>query len=390
MKNPIFNIHDLILLLTLAVCILLVLFQLILSRQKTIASHLLCSFFVCVGANALCNLLLWSEYIQLQTPTFKFILAYGLAIADVGKGIFLYFYVVAITLTNFRASRKCMLHLLPFIAVIVLLLSARINSETLRFASPNLTEFRETTTRMLWYLLKVLPVFYAIAAFLVAKRYKLRLQNFYSNLHLQGPEGLLLLTGGFAVSWSWSLLVHIFGELFGPDFADDLGIADNYITFILVNALFLYSLRYAHELIETKNPVTEKEPPLLVPPNQVIIDKIKYAMDVDQLYLKHNLNIEAFAKHLGINYREVSNIINTHFGTNFFEFVNAYRVDKAKEMLLEPAFAEKTILFILLECGFNSKSAFHRFFKRYAGVSAAEFRKHHTTSHPKEESHKDV
>jgi AraC-like DNA-binding protein len=28
-----------------------------------------------------------------------------------------------------------------------------------------------------------------------------------------------------------------------------------------------------------------------------------------------------------------------------------------------------------LESGFNSKSSFHRFFKRYAGMSAAEFRK---------------
>jgi AraC-like DNA-binding protein len=57
--------------------------------------------------------------------------------------------------------------------------------------------------------------------------------------------------------------------------------------------------------------------------------------------------------------------------------VNEYRVNKAKTMLLDPACTEMTILDILLESGFNSKSAFHRFFKRYTGMSAAEFRKQH-------------
>jgi AraC-like DNA-binding protein len=34
-----------------------------------------------------------------------------------------------------------------------------------------------------------------------------------------------------------------------------------------------------------------------------------------------------------------------------------------------------TVLDILLQAGFNSKSAFHRFFNRLVGVSPTEFRK---------------
>lgn len=93
------------------------------------------------------------------------------------------------------------------------------------------------------------------------------------------------------------------------------------------------------------------------------------------MYLTQNLTIEDFARHVGIHYREVSSIINSEFNTNFFEFVNEYRVNRAKQLLLDPAFARMTILDILLESGFNSKSSFHRFFKRYTGMSAAEFRK---------------
>ena len=94
-----------------------------------------------------------------------------------------------------------------------------------------------------------------------------------------------------------------------------------------------------------------------------------------KLYLKQNLNIEEFARHLGIHYREVSNILNHYFNTNFFEFVNRYRVERAKKILSDPQRADTTIFDILLESGFNSKSSFNRFFKRYAGMSAAEFRK---------------
>ena len=92
MKTPIFNIHDLILVLTLAVCLLLVVFQWLLSKQKVIGIYLLSGFFVCVGLTALCNLLLWNDYIVLHTPAAKALLALGLAAAvvlaaSIGSGL---------------------------------------------------------------------------------------------------------------------------------------------------------------------------------------------------------------------------------------------------------------------------------------------------------------
>ena len=377
MKTAIFNIHDLILVLTAAACLLLGIFQLLLSKQKTIASRLLSAFFLCVAVNALCNLLLWNNYIHLQTSFAKYLLAYGLVLSVIGKGIFLYWYVTAITREQFSVTPKKMLHLLTLVIALLLLVTANIDSDALRFIKISQTPIDANITYWLWHLLKTVPVIYAVAAVIVAQRYKQHLKNFYSNFHLQGPEGLMLLTLGFALSWSWSLLAHILGQFWGASLVDNFGIADNYITFVLLNALFLYSLMYAHELIETKVKIKEKELAPISSPNKTAIERIQQAMEVEQLYLRHNLNIETFSKKIDMNYREVSTIINNHFGTNFFEFVNEYRVNKAKSMLIDPAFAEKTILYILLECGFNSKSSFHRFFKRYANMTAADFRKQH-------------
>lgn len=377
MKTPIFNIHDLILVLTLAVCVLLVIFQWVLSKQKAIASQLLSGFFICVGINALCNLLLWSDYIGLQSDYSKILLSLGLVTAVVGKSVCLYLYVVAINRAQFALKMKHALHLLNLIVVIGLVSAGGVDSDRLRFLANSHTAYSTQVTNYLWHYLKFLPVIYAFAAALEIYRYKQKLKEFYSSLSLQGPYWLLLLTLGFALNWLWSLIVHLLGLTVGLNLADSFGILDTYITFLLVNALFVYSLLYAHQLLETKEKSKEKEAVTAVEISPDAIARIRNTMEQQQLYLKQNLNIEDFAKQVGIHYREVSSIINKHFDTNFFEFVNEYRVNRAKQMLLDQQYAGMTILDILLESGFNSKSAFHRFFKRYTGMSAAEFRKQH-------------
>lgn len=98
-------------------------------------------------------------------------------------------------------------------------------------------------------------------------------------------------------------------------------------------------------------------------------------MENDKIYLQHNLNIEQFSAYLDLPVKEVSAVINKHFGTNFFESINSYRVEEAKHRLADPAMSAQTILDILLDSGFNSKSAFHRFFKRLVGESPSEYRK---------------
>jgi AraC-like DNA-binding protein len=380
MQTPVFNIHDLILVLTLAVCLLLVIFQLLLSKQKEISSHLLTLFFIFVGVNALCNLLLWNKYLHIESAFNKWVLAIGLSLTVVGKSLSLFLYVVSITRENFRFSRRESLHLINVLLVAVLLVVGKIDSDQLRFISHTQTEFTIYVTNRLWHYLKFLTVIYAVSSVWVVWRYKQHLKAFYSSLSLEGPQWLMLLTLGFALNWSWSLIVHILGESVGISRADSFGILDNYITFILVNALFVYSLLYAHQLIETQHKPQEKEPVISVEHAPDVIERIRQGMEVQQLYLKHTLNIEEFSKQVGIHYREVSVIINKHFDTNFFEFVNSYRVNKAKHMLVDPKYADTTILDILLESGFNSKSAFHRFFKRYTGMSAADYRKQKTAT----------
>lgn len=374
MKTPIFNIHDLILVLTSVVCLLLVVFYWVLARQKTISARFLSGFFLGVGISALCNLLLWSDSVFPQSVFSKNLLLMGLIGAIIGKSVCLYFYVLSITKEQFSPNRFHAFHLAHLLVIPVVLL-AGLTVDHLRFLPGLYTEYSVMLINGLWNYLKCLPMLYAFAAAWQIRRYKQQLKNFYSSLQLDGPWWLFILTMGFALNWAWSLIVHLLGPSINTSIADSFGIVDNYLTFFLVNALFIYSLLYAHQLLHPAEKPREREVVQPQAASDLDIQSIRDAMEKYQLYLKPNLTIEEFAKQVGIHYREVSSIINKEFNTNFFEFVNEYRVKKAKSLLQDPANAERTILEILLESGFNSKSSFHRFFKRYTGMSAADFRK---------------
>jgi AraC-like DNA-binding protein len=373
MKTPIFNLHDVIILLTIAVTLLLALFQWLLSKQKALVSALLGGFFLCVGLGALGRLLLWNEYIHLENSVMAALLPYLLGLEQLGKGPLLYFYVVAITGRLSHNFKHYVPHLLPILIYCLIVMFDGIDAMQMRFSSPAVNAVPINHLVWLWNILKYVPVVYGLATVVVVIKYQTQLKNYYSELSLQGSLWLKILTLGFALNWLWSLLVHVSSELFTLSLTDSFGIIDNYLTFLLVNALFFHSLAHAHQLLGT-----QQKPKEIVPaqaPAPEVIEIIRQGMEQQELYLTANLNIEEFARQIGVHYREVSNIINKQFNTNFFEYVNQYRVARAKSMLRDPAFAHMTILDILLESGFNSKSSFHRFFKRYAGMSAAEYRK---------------
>src|SRR5690625_7485750 len=105
-------------------------------------------------------------------------------------------------------------------------------------------------------------------------------------------------------------------------------------------------------------------------------------MEEEKVFLRANLNIEQFSSMIDYPVKDVSSVINKHFGTNFFEFVNSYRFEEAKQLPTYPAHADKTILDILLDSGFNSKSAFDRSSKRLVCMPPSEYRNQHRQACP--------
>src|SRR5690606_18669809 len=109
-----------------------------------------------------------------------------------------------------------------------------------------------------------------------------------------------------------------------------------YLNFVLLIALFYYSVSHAQYLTTTREDAedtSEPDAPVDTKPLDSTIRKIIDGINVQKLYLNQSINVEQFSEKIGVPYRDVSFAINKAFGTNFFEFINSYRIEESKQYL---------------------------------------------------------
>jgi AraC-like DNA-binding protein len=101
--------------------------------------------------------------------------------------------------------------------------------------------------------------------------------------------------------------------------------------------------------------------------------KLKEFMAVHKPYLEYKLSLSQLATKLGWSTTHLSYVLNKELKQNFYEFVNHYRVEEVKKLLKSDT--KYTNLGIAFDCGFNSKSSFHRIFKEVTGLTPSEYKK---------------
>ncbi|WP_460217959.1 helix-turn-helix domain-containing protein [Psychroserpens sp. MEBiC05023] len=100
--------------------------------------------------------------------------------------------------------------------------------------------------------------------------------------------------------------------------------------------------------------------------------KLLSLMIDDQVYKENNISLEILANRLGTSKHNTSQIINEHFKENFFEFLNDFRIDEAKELLISNN--TMNITEILYEVGFNNKVSFNNAFKKRTGLTPTQYK----------------
>lgn len=108
--------------------------------------------------------------------------------------------------------------------------------------------------------------------------------------------------------------------------------------------------------------------------NSEEISQLTSYMGTEKPYLHPSLYIRNLAEELNMNSRDLSILINQKLNQHFFDFVNEYRIKEAMNILRNPNKKDVTILEILYEVGFNSKSSFNTAFKKHTRKTPTEFR----------------
>lgn len=92
-----------------------------------------------------------------------------------------------------------------------------------------------------------------------------------------------------------------------------------------------------------------------------------------QPYLRKDLKLMDVTDILSLNRTYLSRVFNEGFGCPFIQYIQNYRIEKAKELLLDqPSF---TIKDVANACGFTSVSTFHTAFVKKTGLPPSLFRK---------------
>ncbi len=108
-----------------------------------------------------------------------------------------------------------------------------------------------------------------------------------------------------------------------------------------------------------------------------LVDKLQQHMQAHKPYMQPDLTLDELAGQLSVKPKLLSQSINEILQQNFFEFINYYRIEEAKRLLTRPKDKKITVLEVMYEVGFNSKSSFNTLFKKLTGLTPSEFKKNH-------------
>lgn len=377
MKTNFLNIHDLVLVLTAVECCVLAVLLNLLPAKQVQPRRILSGFFLLIALVLTTTLIVWNGDLKTTPINHSPFIITILSACLLLQGPVLYFYLRSLSQQVELLRWRNVIHLFPACIAVILLVVFDIDSVEWQPAT-ELTGAENAAVAFVWALVKLSPLGYIIAC--VIAEYKLRdnLKHLYADISISELKLADVVLAGFCLHWLWSLLAYLLEGWVSASVSDTLGIIDNYLTVMLVNGLFVFGLINTRQLLSVHVVPTAKP----VQPTKMDhkVEIIEKAIHQDKLFLESNINLERFAEQIGLKPRDISAILKMHYQSNFFEFINRYRVEEAKRLLVLPELKDETILEIIYKSGFNSPSAFHRFFKRMVGVTPTEYRQRGDTA----------
>lgn len=234
-------------------------------------------------------------------------------------------------------------------------------------------------TGLLWIILVVQFLYYYSKIYKINKVYTLRLTEQHSNYEQYDASWIrVFLLLFLAILAFVSIVLFVF--LHKSDFTNFSIVVAlffslqvyfiaykglNQKTFIIENESDDKSEKPVRESIETepdKKQVTEKE----------ILEKF---MQDNKPYLNPELTLVDLASQINMSRNELSALINNVVGSNFYLYVNGYRINHVKQLMQKDKQMQFTILALAYDSGFNSKSTFNALFKKISGLTPSEYRK---------------
>lgn len=189
-------------------------------------------------------------------------------------------------------------------------------------------------------------------------------------------EGNLMLTGGIGTepNGNFSPKASVWLLRFNDDGSEATASTNGWLWGLLAAGLLLAFVVFFILKRRKPQPQQESEEPseAVTKGDEQLMQRICHLMDEKQLYLQQGLKVSDIASALGINSRYVSDCVKAVRGCSLTQFVNEYRVEHAKRLLLERP--EMKISTVAIESGFTNDKAMTRYFKEQTGMTPTEWK----------------
>jgi AraC-like DNA-binding protein len=315
----------------------------------------------------------------------------------------IFLYVKYLTKESFKIRWKSIIHFLPaillFLISTVLILFLTPEEQQLLFAGKSLNNTSENPILYVYafstIILFVQILVYAVIMFKLLYKHDENVEQLYSVKNQISLQWLKVFVILYTVYYLFEFLLFIFQ-----------GIAINETVYYSIISLHVFvvglfalkqrdiyikhkrdllpeisvhtiekELEHEHEKKEEIRTVQDQSIPFTEEEKKEILDKLEFLMMNEQLFLDANLSLYDLSQKLGIHKNYLSRIINEYKGMNFYNYVNEFRMETAKKLLLDPNFNSYSIEGIAKNSGFKSRSVFYPVFKKFIGLTPSEFRK---------------
>ncbi|WP_420322791.1 helix-turn-helix domain-containing protein [Flagellimonas sp.] len=333
-------------------------------RGDKIANRLLGTYVLLFGYNVFYNVLYWSG--KLYTPKWISIV-YTSMLVWVLYGPILFFYIRRVVYGS-RFRWKDLIHFLPFLIILinysrVYLMAPEIKLELVLnrriiFSIYYFNQHQHTVIIALMFLYFGL-IFWQLTKGVISR-------NKYVWLKWISFSYL-----GYVISFSSYFVLFAFG---GLQSEYDYLIGASMVFFISMLAYFGFVQPEVFDGLPMKKivPVIKYKTTGLTPDFSLELkeDMEKY-MDNEKPFLNSEFRLDDLADTLNISRHHCSQVINEHFDSNFFNFINSYRIEEAKKMLQKDE--KLSITDVMYACGFNNRVSFYNSFKKFTGTTPKMF-----------------